>query len=47
MQFIVVVDGKILGQVEIDDEVELGRVLLKFPTAILRTPAQMIEDGWR
>jgi hypothetical protein len=47
MQFIVLVDGDIIGQIEVSDEVELGRVLAKFPTAILRTPAQMIEDGWR
>lgn len=47
MQFIVVVDGKILGQVEISDEADLSGVLSKFPTAILRTPGQMIDDGWR
>lgn len=47
MQFIVLVDGKIIGQIEINDDAELGRVLSKFPAAILRTPAQMIEDGWR
>lgn len=47
MQFIVLVDGAVIGQVEINDEIELTRLLDKFPTAMLRTPAQMVEDGWR
>lgn len=47
MQFIVIVDGAIIGQVEIADQMELDRLLLKFPSAILKTPGQMLDEGWR
>jgi hypothetical protein len=47
MQFIVLVDGAIVGQIDVADHAALDRLLLDFPSAILKTPAQMIEEGWR
>ena len=47
MQFVVLVDGEIVGQVEINTDAELDRVLAIFPRGILKTPAQLIEEGWR
>jgi hypothetical protein len=47
MQFFVFVDGKMLGQMEIADDLALDRLLSQFPQATLKTTAQVLDEGWR
>lgn len=47
MQFVVFVDGQIIGQVYLQDDTALDRLLSNFPSATIKTPAQAQDHGWR